>query len=74
MISIFLIFVGDYNLDKKIIESKFVASVKARVSIMQALIKLSDLAKDNGFDAMTNIGFMQNNIGYEAYGNIVKFG
>jgi len=41
---------------------------------MQALIKLSELAKDNGFDAITNIDFIETNVGYEAYGNMVKFG
>jgi len=70
----FPLFVGDYTLYKKIIESKFVANVKARTSIMQALIKLSELAKESGYDAITNIGFMQSNIGVEAYGNMVKFG
>ena len=75
----FPLFIGAYTLDKKIIESKVVANNKARRSIAKALVELVKLAKESGYDAITNIGFQDNlysgsNIGFVAYGDMVKFG
>ena len=73
---LFPLYVGECTSGKKIVESKLIFNLVISTNPQLAIEALIKIAKEAGYDAITNINFYSKGVslgGLYAYGNMVKY-